>query len=143
VSANASQTRTVIAAVIFALLGASAFAFAPSREIAVVLNLLLLTVFLFVFEVVGGDVAAVSVMVLQGLASQFGGLPEALVSGMPLAFTASSTSNMAAPTEKPLQPQASGGHVPRRGYAFRHQVAIDAIREYAKLRTGKPFPSPP
>lgn len=81
------QTRTIVAAVIFALVGVSAFVFAPSREIAVVLNLLLLTVFLFVFEVVGVDVAAITVMVLLGLTSHFGeliGLPKALVSGREL-----------------------------------------------------------
>lgn len=81
-SSKASQTRTIVAAVIFALTGASAFVFAPSREIAVVLNLLLLTVFLFAFEVVGVDVAAVTVMVLLGVISHFGdllGLPKTLV----------------------------------------------------------------
>jgi di/tricarboxylate transporter len=81
-SAPAKQTKTLVAAVIFALIGISAFAFAPSREIAVVLNLLLLTVFLFAFEVVGVDVAAVTVMVLLGLISHFGdliGLPKTLV----------------------------------------------------------------
>lgn len=86
-SSKASQTKTVVAAVIFALIGLSAFSFAPSREIAVVLNLLLLTVFLFAFEVVCVDVAAVSVMVLLGLISHFGdllGLPRQLVAGREL-----------------------------------------------------------
>jgi len=83
-SNKAGQTRTILAAIIFAMIGVSAFVFAPSREIAVVLNLLLLTVFLFAFEVVGVDVAAISVMVLLGLVSHFGdliGLPRELVSG--------------------------------------------------------------
>lgn len=86
-SSKASLVKTAIAAVIFALIGVSAFLYAPSIEIAVVLNLLLLTVFLFAFEVVGVDVAAVSVMVLLGLVSHFGGLiglPKALVSGREL-----------------------------------------------------------
>ncbi|HAF44747.1 MAG: potassium transporter TrkA [Sideroxydans sp. GWF2_59_14] len=86
-SSKTIQTRTVIAAVIFALVGVSAFMFAPSREIAVVLNLLLLTVYLFAFEVVGVDVAAVSIMVLLGLISHFGSLidlPKPLVQGREL-----------------------------------------------------------
>ncbi|MDZ4202345.1 MAG: SLC13 family permease [Gallionella sp.] len=86
-SSKASQVKTIIAAVIFALVGVSAFMFAPSREIAVVLNLLLLTVFLFAFEVVGIDVAAVTIMVMLGLISHFGGLialPQPLVSGRDL-----------------------------------------------------------
>ncbi|MFH0933887.1 MAG: SLC13 family permease, partial [Pseudomonadota bacterium] len=86
-SSKAIQTRTIVAAVIFALVGVSAFMFAPSREIAVVLNLLLLTVYLFAFEVVGVDVAAVSIMVLLGLISHFGGLidlPKPLVKGREL-----------------------------------------------------------
>jgi di/tricarboxylate transporter len=86
-SSTASQTRIFIAAAVFALVGAAAFAFAPSREIAVVLNLLLLTVFMFAFEVVGVDVAAVTIMVMLGLISHFGGLislPQPLVSGRDL-----------------------------------------------------------
>ncbi len=86
-SVPAKQTKTIVAAIVFALVGISAFAFAPSREIAVVLNLLLLTVFLFAFEVVGVDVAAVSVMVLLGLVSHFGdmlGLSKTLVAGRDL-----------------------------------------------------------
>ena len=73
-NAKASQRRTIVAAFAFALIGLSAFVFAPTREIAMVLNLLLLTVFLFAFEVVGVDVAAVSIMVLLGLISHFGDL---------------------------------------------------------------------
>lgn len=86
-SSKASQTRTIIAAALFALIGIVAFVFAPTREIGVILDLLLLTVFLFAFEVVGVDVAAVSIMVLLGLISHFGGLiglPRELVSGREL-----------------------------------------------------------
>jgi di/tricarboxylate transporter len=64
---------TVVAAVLFAMAAAGVAAVVPSREIAVVFAILLLTVFLFAFEVVGVDVAAVSVMVLLGLISAFSG----------------------------------------------------------------------
>ncbi|MDT3736433.1 MAG: SLC13 family permease [Denitratisoma sp.] len=68
-----SPARTVVAAVLFALAAAGVAAVVPSREIAVVFAILLLTVYLFAFEVVGVDVAAVSVMVLLGLVSAFSG----------------------------------------------------------------------
>ncbi|MBZ0126440.1 MAG: hypothetical protein K8F32_08730, partial [Rhodocyclaceae bacterium] len=68
-----SPARTVVAAVVFALAAAAVAVVVPSREIAVVFAILLLTVFLFAFEVVGVDVAAVSVMVLLGLVSAFSG----------------------------------------------------------------------
>jgi di/tricarboxylate transporter len=87
VSVKVVQVRIIVAAVIFFLIGVAAFVFAPNLQIAVVLNLLLLTVFLFAFEVVGVDVAAVSIMVLLGLISHFGGaigLPQPLVSGREL-----------------------------------------------------------
>ncbi|MGB7934210.1 MAG: SLC13 family permease, partial [Gammaproteobacteria bacterium] len=44
----------------------------PSREIAWVTAILLLTIYLFVFEIVAVDVAAVSIMVLLGLLSFIG-----------------------------------------------------------------------
>ncbi len=68
-----SPARTVVAAVLFAVAAAAVAVVVPSREIAVVFAILLLTVFLFAFEVVGVDVAAVSVMVLLGLVSAFSG----------------------------------------------------------------------
>ncbi len=86
-STKVSQARTLVAAFIFVMIGVSAFLFAPNREISVVLNLLLLTVFLFSFEVVGVDVAAISIMVLLGLISHFAGLiglPQPLVAGRDL-----------------------------------------------------------
>lgn len=86
-SSKASHTKTIVAACIFLAVGVASFLFAPSREIAVVLNLLLLTVFLFAFEVVGVDVAAVTIMVLLGLVSHFSGLiglPQPLVDGREL-----------------------------------------------------------
>ncbi len=63
--------KKVIAALVFVLTGLAASTVVPSAEIAVVLGILLLTVFLFAFEVVGVDVAAVTVMVLLGLLSSF------------------------------------------------------------------------
>ncbi|MCC6878342.1 MAG: SLC13 family permease [Rhodocyclaceae bacterium] len=70
----ALPVKTLIAAVVFGAIGVAVASVVPSREIAVVMAILLLTVFLFAFEVVGVDVAAVSIMVLLGLISQFGGL---------------------------------------------------------------------
>ncbi len=84
---DAIQAKTIVAALIFILIGVSAFLFAPNREIAIVLNLLLLTIFLFAFEVVGVDVAAISIMVLLGLLSHFSdwvGLPKPLIEGREL-----------------------------------------------------------
>lgn len=66
--------KTLVAAVIFILFGAWVASVVPSPEIAVVMGILLLTVFLFAFEVVGVDVAAVTVMVLLGLLSSFNDL---------------------------------------------------------------------
>ena len=86
-SKDASHAKTLIAAFIFLAVGVAAFLFAPSREIAVVLDLLLLTVFLFAFEVVGVDVAAITIMVLLGLISHFSswlGLSHPLVAGREL-----------------------------------------------------------
>lgn len=74
--------KTLIAAGVFILLGGLAASVVPSVEIAVVIGVLLLTVFLFAFEVVGVDVAAVTVMVLLGLVSSFSdqlGLAQPLV----------------------------------------------------------------
>lgn len=67
-------TKTLIAALLFVLFGVWVASVVPSPEIAVVMGILLLTVFLFAFEVVGVDVAAVTVMVLLGLLSSFNDL---------------------------------------------------------------------
>lgn len=64
--------RILIAAACFLLVWGAAATVAPGIEVAVVLGILLLTVFLFAFEVVGVDVAAVSIMVILGLISHFG-----------------------------------------------------------------------
>jgi len=66
-------TTTLVAAIAFIIFGALAASAVPSIEIAVVVSILLLTVFLFAFEVVGVDVAGLSVMVLLGLISSFSG----------------------------------------------------------------------
>ncbi|MDH5784519.1 MAG: SLC13 family permease [Chromatiales bacterium] len=58
-----------VAAGIFALLTAYLASVVPSIEIAWVMALLMLTIYLFAFEVVGVDVAATTVMVLLGLTS--------------------------------------------------------------------------
>ena len=59
---SALPMKTLIAAVVFGAIGVAVAFVVPSREIAVVMAILLLTVFLFAFEVVGVDVAAVSIM---------------------------------------------------------------------------------
>lgn len=65
------SATTLLAALIFVLLGAWMASIVPSPEIAVIMGILLLTVFLFAFEIVGVDVAAVTIMVLLGLISAF------------------------------------------------------------------------
>ena len=58
-----------IAAVVFGLVALFIASVAPSREIAWVMAILLFTVYLFVFEVVPIDVAAISIMVFLGLST--------------------------------------------------------------------------
>ncbi|WP_373508490.1 SLC13 family permease [Thiocapsa sp.] len=60
-------SKTDLAAVLFAVVGLYLAGVVPSVEIAWVMGFLLLTVFLFAFDVVTVDVAAISVMVLLGL----------------------------------------------------------------------------
>ena len=64
-----SLTKTDIAAALFAVTAIYLAGVVPSVEIAWVMAFLLLTVFLFAFEVVGVDIAAITVMVLLGLTS--------------------------------------------------------------------------
>ncbi|MGF1546847.1 MAG: SLC13 family permease [Thiotrichales bacterium] len=85
-AAAAAQSRETrkkwIAAAIFAAIAVLAPVY-PSAEIAWVSALLLLTIYLFAFEVVGVDVAAITIMVLLGLTSVLApwmGLHEGLVS---------------------------------------------------------------
>ncbi len=60
-------TKNDLAAVFFAVIGIYLAGVVPSVEIAWVMGFLLLTIFLFAFEVVTVDVAAITVMVLLGL----------------------------------------------------------------------------
>ncbi|MDX1335485.1 MAG: SLC13 family permease, partial [Gammaproteobacteria bacterium] len=74
--------KRVIAALVFIALGLYAATVVPSVQIAWVVAILLLTIYLFVFEIVEVDVAAVTIMVLLGLTSLFApimGLSEGLV----------------------------------------------------------------
>ena len=59
--------KNIIAAVIFSLLGLYLSSVVPSIEIAWVTAILILTIYLFAFEIVDVDVAAISIMVLLGL----------------------------------------------------------------------------
>ena len=63
------SSKQIIAGVLFAVIAVYMSTVVPSVEIAWVSAILLLTVYLFAFEVVGVDVAAASVMVLLGLTS--------------------------------------------------------------------------
>ena len=75
-------TKTDLAAVVFAVFGFYLAGIVPSVEIAWVVGFLLLTIFLFAFEVVTVDVAAISIMVLLGLSGLFAplmGLEQGLV----------------------------------------------------------------
>ncbi len=58
-----------ITAIVFALIGWHVVGLAPSIEIAWVSAFLLLTIYLFVFEIVNVDEAAITIMVLLGLSS--------------------------------------------------------------------------
>ncbi|MBK5963602.1 SLC13 family permease [Thiocystis minor] len=62
-------SRQDLAAAFFAIVGIYLASVVPSTEIAWVSAFLLLTIFLFAFEVVSVDVAAITVMVLLGLTS--------------------------------------------------------------------------
>lgn len=59
--------KQLIAAIVFALMAISLAMVVPTVEIAWVISILVLTIYLFAFEVVGVDVAAATVMVLLGL----------------------------------------------------------------------------
>ena len=74
--------KQIIAAVIFSAVALFLASVVPTVEIAWVSAILLLTIYLFAFEVVGVDVAAATVMVLLGLTSllaPFMGLEHGLV----------------------------------------------------------------
>ena len=61
------KSKKWIAAMLFILAGLWLDSIVPTVEIAWVCNILLLTIYLFVFEIVDVDVAAISIMVLLGL----------------------------------------------------------------------------
>lgn len=63
--------KNIIAAVIFILLGLYISSIVPSIEVAWVSAILLLTIYLFAFEIVEVDVAAVTIMVVLGLTGLF------------------------------------------------------------------------
>lgn len=63
--------KNIIAGVIFILIGLYLSTVVPSIEVAWVSAILLLTIYLFAFEIVEVDVAAVSVMVVLGLTGLF------------------------------------------------------------------------
>ncbi len=74
--------RQGIAALIFLVFALGLATVTPTVEIAWVSGVLMLTIYLFAFEVVGVDVAAVSIMVLLGLTTLFApimGLEQGLV----------------------------------------------------------------
>ncbi len=64
-----SVTKRGVAAALFALFGVYLASIVPTIEVAWVTAILLLTIYLFAFEIVSVDVAAVSIMVLLGLTS--------------------------------------------------------------------------
>ncbi len=68
-----SQTvKRVVGALVFIFAGILLSQAVPSLEIAWVASILLLTIYLFVFEIVDVDIAAVSIMVLIGLMGMIG-----------------------------------------------------------------------
>ncbi len=74
--------KQIIAAVLFTALALYLAWIVPSIQIAWVSAILVLTIYLFAFEIVGVDVAAVSIMVILGLTSLFApimGLEQGLV----------------------------------------------------------------
>ncbi len=70
-STKPSYIKHIIAVSIFSLIAIYLATIVPTTEIAWVCGILLLTIYLFAFEVVAVDVAAASVMVLLGLTSLF------------------------------------------------------------------------
>lgn len=77
-----SLIKRLISLVLFIVLGGYIVSVAPSVEIAWVCVILLLTIYLFAFEIVGVDIAAICIMVLLGLSTLFAplmGLEKGLV----------------------------------------------------------------
>ena len=63
------STKQIVAAIIFALIAIYLAGVVPTAEIAWVSAILIFTIYLFAFEVVGVDLAALTVMVLLGVTS--------------------------------------------------------------------------
>ncbi len=75
--------KNIIAGIIFLVLALFMATVVPTIQVAWVMGLLILTIYLFAFEVVDVDVTAISIMVLLGLTTLFApimGLDEGLVS---------------------------------------------------------------
>jgi di/tricarboxylate transporter len=73
-SSKAALIKRLVGAVIFIAAGFALTGAVPTIEIAWVSSILLLTIYLFVFEIVEVDVAAICIMVLLGLISLIGPL---------------------------------------------------------------------
>jgi len=73
-SSKAALIKRLVGAVIFIAAGFALAGAVPTIEIAWVASILLLTIYLFVFEIVEVDVAAICIMVLLGLISLVGPL---------------------------------------------------------------------
>ncbi|MDH5650494.1 MAG: SLC13 family permease [Gammaproteobacteria bacterium] len=69
---NSGQIKRLVAAVIFVAIGVYSATLVPSSEIAWVIAILLLTIYLFAFEILPVDVAAVTIMVFLGLTGLMG-----------------------------------------------------------------------
>lgn len=69
---SSQAVKRLVAVFIFALLGFYLASIVPSTEIAWVCAILLLTIYLFAFEIVPVDVAAISIMVMLGLSGLMG-----------------------------------------------------------------------
>jgi len=65
------STKNLIFLALFVILGLYIATIAPTTTVAWVCAILLLTVYLFAFEIVGVDIAAISIMVILGLTSLF------------------------------------------------------------------------
>ena len=81
-SLSTRSVKRLVAAVIFLFVGIWLSSITPNIQVSWVSNILLLTIYLFAFEIVAVDVAAISIMVLLGLSSLLHpvmGLTEGLV----------------------------------------------------------------
>ncbi len=87
VNITSSVFRQLLAGLVFLVAALWLASVTPNIEVAWVSGILILTIYLFVFEIVGVDVAAVTIMVLLGLTSLFApimGLEQGLVDNQKL-----------------------------------------------------------